>query len=452
MSEYHLFEEHLDPVFFADTEKIAAKPTRTRTIKGMLPSISVLGLPFTNGTMEDVIYAIDTMVREKKSFHQVATANVNFVVRAMKDPMLRDILRSSSIVTADGMPLVWVSKLFGTALKERVAGSDMVPLIAKLSAERGYRIFILGGETKSSMIATERLKEMYPGLQIVGCYAPPMEHEIEMDHARIIAQIQKAKTDILLVAFGNPKQEKWIAMHRNVLQIPVAIGIGGSLNFIAGTTRRAPRLIQKLGLEWMHRLLSEPRRLGKRYGNDGFQFGRYIALHILSHLRQKRALQAKPGAYEVHLRDNVTVLQMKGSFEGDAVERFGFELQEAISERRSIVINLLYTSQVSSEALGAMISGHSQLRALGCHLWLAGVPRHLERFFDRLQLGDLFPRAITAADAVARINATRSLRVQSCEVPLRNLLTRLSEMEDQINNPEPSVSSTPAEHANVAVA
>jgi len=400
-----------------------------------LSSISILGLPFTNGTMSDFIRAIDKLIAEKKSFHQIATANVNFVVTAMKDPLLRDILRTCSIVTADGMPLVWVSRFFGAKLKERVSGSDLVPRLAELAAARGYRIFILGGETYSSTKAAERLKEMYPGLQIVGCYAPPVEHEFEMDHAHIIAQIHKAKTDILMVAFGNPKQEKWIAMHRNVLKVSVAIGIGGSLNFIAGSTKRAPMIMQKLGIEWIHRVMDEPQRLFKRYISDGAQFARYLAVHVVSHLQQRRAIQSRPGAYEVHLRENVTVMQVKGSLDGKAVERLNFEIQEAVSERRSMIINMLYTSRISSDALGSMISGRSQLKALGCDLWIAAVPRHLDRFFDRLQVQHLFPRAITAADAVARIVAVRSLGVQTCEVPLRNLLTRLSEIEDQIVTP-----------------
>jgi N-acetylglucosaminyldiphosphoundecaprenol N-acetyl-beta-D-mannosaminyltransferase len=180
------------------------------------------------------------------------------------------------MVLPDGAPMLWASTLFGTPLKERVTGIDLIPELAKLSAQRGYGIFLLGSSEESSKRAAEVLEERFPGVQIVGRVSPEVQPLHEMDNEELLRQIEAANPAILLVAFGNPKQEIWIHRHRNRLTVPVAIGIGGALDMIAGTVKRAPHWIQKVGLEWCFRMMQEPLRLLPRYARD--------AAALLSHL------------------------------------------------------------------------------------------------------------------------------------------------------------------------
>src|SRR5262249_32677262 len=155
-----------------------------------------------------------------------------------------------------------------TGLRERVAGSDLVPKLAGIAARQGYRVFMLGGREDVAKKAKEQLEQDHPGLQIVGCVSPPIASIVEMDNEAIIGQIEAAKPDILLVAFGNPKQKKWIHMHRNRLAVPVCVGVGATFDFIAGEFTRAPVWVQRTGMEWFHRLCQDPGRLTKRYAMD----------------------------------------------------------------------------------------------------------------------------------------------------------------------------------------
>ena len=182
--------------------------------------------------------------------------------------------------------MLWASILFGRPLKERVTGVDLIPELAKLSAERGYRIFMLGSEEKNSKQAADVLEQRYPGVQIVERYSPPVKPLEQMDDQDILQRIHLAKPDILLVAFGNPKQELWIDRNRERLNVPVMIGIGGSLDMIAGSLRRAPRMIQKLQLEWMFRMFQEPRRLFPRYARDFRALVEHLPAAIVATWRQ----------------------------------------------------------------------------------------------------------------------------------------------------------------------
>ena len=215
-------------------------------------SVAVLGVPFNNVTMDEAVKIIEEKI-EDGGCHQVATANVDFLMHAIRDEELRNILCACSLVVPDGMPILWSARLMGTPLKERVCGIDLVPRLAELSARRGYSIYFLGASEKSSQRAAEILEQRYPGLRIAGRYSPPVRPLEKMNHEEILERIERARPDILLVAFGNPKQEKWLSMHRDRLKVPVSIGIGGSLDMIAGKLNRAPRWMQKTGMEWIYR-------------------------------------------------------------------------------------------------------------------------------------------------------------------------------------------------------
>src|ERR1700760_151028 len=230
-------------------------------------SVAILGVPFHSVTIEEAIGFIEEKVDEG-GFHQIATANVDFLMNSMQDKELQKILFSCDLIVPDGMPVLWAAKLLGASLKERVCGVDLVPQLAKLCVRRHFSMFLLGASEKVSARAEENLKQRFPGLRIAGGYSPPVQPLEMMNHQEILDRIAAAKPDILLVAFGNPKQEKWLAMHRDQLNVPVCIGVGGSLDCVAGAVPRAPQWMRSSGLEWLYRVAQEPRRLLHRYVHD----------------------------------------------------------------------------------------------------------------------------------------------------------------------------------------
>ncbi|MGB5060032.1 MAG: WecB/TagA/CpsF family glycosyltransferase, partial [Candidatus Promineifilaceae bacterium] len=177
--------------------------------------IVILGVPIDDLNMAETLDRLDEFVvtgRETGKGHQVATVNADFVVKSMTDPELRYLLQEADLSTADGMPLVWGSRLLGVNLEGRVAGADMIPALAQRAAAKGYSIYFLGAAPGIAAKAAEILKEQNPDLIVAGVKSPPYSSVIDMDPA-IIAEIKAAQPDILLVAFGNPKQEKWIGMY-----------------------------------------------------------------------------------------------------------------------------------------------------------------------------------------------------------------------------------------------
>ncbi len=190
--------------------------------------------------------------------HQLVTINPEFVMTAQHDQEFRQIINHAALALPDGTGLLKAARFLKTTpLPERVPGSTLVAQLAEVSHQKGYRIYFLGAREGVAEKAVENLKVRYPNLKVAGCYAgsPAIE-----ENEAIVQRILPTRPDILLVAYGAPKQDKWIARNLDRLQIPVCIGVGGSFDFIAGTAKRAPLWVQRLDLEWLHRLLMQPWR------------------------------------------------------------------------------------------------------------------------------------------------------------------------------------------------
>ncbi len=246
----------------------------------MIASTQLAGVRIDSVDLDSAVALIESAVSDRSPI-QIATVNLDFLVRAQRSPELRRVLHSSELNVADGMPLVWLSRLAGRPLAGRTAGSDLVPLALSRLAARGARVFILGGERAVGVEAARRLVESYPGLVIAGQCEPPYTSIDRMPNRSIVRLIQAARPDVLLVALGNPKQELWIGRHRHLLGVSVAIGVGCTLDLIAGRSSRAPEWMQRSGLEWLFRLAQEPRRLFARYVTDSFWLARFAfgAMH-----------------------------------------------------------------------------------------------------------------------------------------------------------------------------
>ncbi len=190
--------------------------------------------------------------------HQICTTNSEFIVYAWRNRTFAQVLQRADLRVPDGIGVLWAARLFGVRLHERVTGSDGIYRICERAAPCGWRIFLLGAAPGVAARAAAILQHRYPGLDVVGTHSgsPSDDGWPEIHH-----QLQVTKPDVLFVAFGYPKQELWIDQHRAELPVTVAIGVGGAFDFVAGVTTRAPQWMQRLGLEWLHRLMRQPWRI-----------------------------------------------------------------------------------------------------------------------------------------------------------------------------------------------
>jgi N-acetylglucosaminyldiphosphoundecaprenol N-acetyl-beta-D-mannosaminyltransferase len=209
--------------------------------------------------------------------HQVVTVNLDFLSIAERNDDFRTLINSADLAVADGMPLVWLSRLRGESLSERVAGVELVDDSCELAAQTGHSVFLLGAAPGVAQTAGERLKERHPGLRIGGAYSPPMGPLKRKETDRMVRMIRAASPGFLFVALGAPRQDQWIRENLLELNVPVSMGVGCVFDLLAGVSSRAPEWMQTAGLEWAYRLVREPRRLWRRYIlNDLPLFGRLL--------------------------------------------------------------------------------------------------------------------------------------------------------------------------------
>lgn len=234
--------------------------------------VEMLGASFDALTLAQTLDLLVNYARGNRHVH-VITANVDHVVRLSRSEELRALYAAADLVVADGMPLIWASKLLGCPLPERVAGSDLFPRLCERAAEQGLSVYFLGGASGAAQRAAEVLVARHPLLRIAGLYCPPFGFESDpCECERIVGQIQSAAPDILFVGLGSPKQETWIHFNRARCGAKLCMGIGIAFSFLAGDVKRAPKWMQNLGLEWLHRVCQEPARLWRRYFIDDLAF------------------------------------------------------------------------------------------------------------------------------------------------------------------------------------
>ena len=294
----------------------------------------IAGIPIDNLGYNYAIHRIDGLVRrgrEKSISHYIATVNVDFLVKAIalfKSSTIQNellhTLRSADLVTADGAPIIWLSKLVGIPLRKRVTGADLLPKIAQLCCARNYSMFFLGGDTVSAKQATEKLISDNPELKIAGVLSPnvaisgkDLEASFIQDEI-LVEQINNSGADVLALALGNPKQEIWFQRNRHKLNIPVTIGVGGTLNFISGAIKRAPKWMQNSGLEWIYRLFQEPTRLWKRYAVGSLKLGLLSIPIILNRIIQACVADRTQGEItSLTYRSNSTTQLQRVCFKGN---------------------------------------------------------------------------------------------------------------------------------------
>ncbi len=248
----------------------------------MRPPALLFGVPIDDLTMVETLDLIEALIRDGRNSgrtHQIATVNVDFLVNALADPAVRGMLQHADVNLADGKPVVWGARMAGMPLRERVAGADLVPELATRAATAGMRVHLFGSAAGVAERACALLVGQHPGARITAASGPFVRDVVDMPGS-VLDEIAEIDPDVLCVALGNPKQERFIQAHRERLGTPVMIGIGGSLDMLVGDRRRAPKWAQNTGFEWVFRALQEPGRLGRRYAHDGVVFGPSLARYV----------------------------------------------------------------------------------------------------------------------------------------------------------------------------
>lgn len=262
-----------------DTRTTGGRRTHVPVTHAANQKVRLFGIDIDALRMPEAVACVRSWIdRNDGTCRYVVTPNVQHAVMFQQNQELQSAYHDAGLVLADGMPIVLASRLLGRGLPERVTGSDLVPaMFAAANAENGFRVFLLGAAPGVADRAAANIQRQWPNIAVVGTYSPPLGFERdEAENRHIIEMVNAAAPDVLIVGLGAPKQELWTHRHFQQLDASVALCVGATIDFLAGEKRRAPQWMQKLGLEWLFRCLSEPRRLARRYARDAWLFPQLV--------------------------------------------------------------------------------------------------------------------------------------------------------------------------------
>lgn len=376
--------------------------------------IAIMGIPIDNLNMAESVHKILDLIDAYKNDHiprYIGTLNVDFLVNThtiswnkVRHPELLRILRECSVATPDGTPIVWLSRLMQSPLKERVAGSDLFPHLAVALSTYKKSIFLLGGEEQVTKVAGVILEAIYPGLKIVGTATPyiyvegdNLENAQERDDL-LIEEINAAAPDVLIINLGNPKQEIWFERVKKKLKVPVSIGVGGSYDLTVGAIPRAPIWMQSIGFEWLYRFIHEPKRMWKRYIPGGFKFFLQAFPLVLYHringwLSKWKRDQSAAGAPRHPLlllsqHQTIALYQLPKILDGSHAEELLQMLKEAFSQD-AIIFDFSATRHITLEGLSGLIEMWEKAREAKRRILTLGVNGDLRFLLKLHRIWDL---------------------------------------------------------------
>lgn len=254
----------------------------------MSRQVSLFGMRIDALRMDEAVAQLFAWIESGERCRYVVTPNVQHAVMFQEHAGLREAYAHASLVVPDGAPVMLAARWLGRPLPERVPGSDLVPaLLAAAQMRGGLRVYLLGAAPGVGQRAAEVIGRCWPGVDVVGVHSPPLGFEKDEAYNRaLIDEINASRAQVLLVGLGAPKQELWVHRYRTALAVPVALCVGAAIDFLAGHKRRAPLWMRRIGLEWLHRLATEPRRLWRRYARDAWRFPRLVWREWLAARRQ----------------------------------------------------------------------------------------------------------------------------------------------------------------------
>jgi N-acetylglucosaminyldiphosphoundecaprenol N-acetyl-beta-D-mannosaminyltransferase len=249
----------------------------------MSPRAEVLGCTIDRLDLTETLDAVEQVVASGQ-YTQHMSINASKLVTMHDDVKMKEIIGDCGLVNADGQSVVWASRLLGDPLPERVAGIDLMGALLGLAEQRGYRVYFLGARAEVLEQAIARIRERHPALEVAGARDGYFTDE---DAPAVCAAIHTSRADLLFVAMTSPRKEYFLGEYGPDLGVPFVMGVGGSIDVIAGVTRRAPVVLQRLGLEWLFRLLQEPRRMFKRYAVTNTRFAMLVGRALLARTRHE---------------------------------------------------------------------------------------------------------------------------------------------------------------------
>jgi len=217
----------------------------------------------------------------KKQKKYICVCPVSTIMECERDEKVLTSVNGADLVTPDGMPVVWLGRLHGHKHIRRVYGPELMSMICAISAKKGYRVYFYGATQNVLDKLRKNLTAKYPGLTVSGMFAPPFRQLSEDEDKKAVEEINRSNSDIIWVGLGSPKQDLWMRKHRQAINAPVMVGVGAAFDFLAGTKPQAPHWMRQSGLEWLFRLVTEPKRLWRRYLIDNFLFIYYLAIEAV---------------------------------------------------------------------------------------------------------------------------------------------------------------------------
>jgi N-acetylglucosaminyldiphosphoundecaprenol N-acetyl-beta-D-mannosaminyltransferase len=346
----------------------------------------VLGIPIDAIEMTEMLGALRSAAGHASPF-LVSTPNLNFLVNSRSNPEFRESLLRSNLCPTDGAPIVWISRLLGIPIKNRIAGSDIFEALKTHPASgRPLRIFVFGGTEKVVSTLSRRLNSEGSGLTCVGWVCPGFVSVEELSADHFIDQINASAADFLVVALGAIKGQQWLLRNHGRLQIPLRCHLGATINFQAGAIKRAPDIVQKLGLEWLWRIKEEPYLFG-RYWHDGSMLLRLLLTHILplamsSRLQGSRARRRHDFVIVPVQNVKRVTLQLSGDATAKSVPEAISAFRQAIAGGRPVEVNMSRVSRVDPRFFGLLLMLRKTLKDNGLTLTFVGISAALARQFE----------------------------------------------------------------------
>jgi N-acetylglucosaminyldiphosphoundecaprenol N-acetyl-beta-D-mannosaminyltransferase len=354
----------------------------------------ILGIPIDVIEMAEVVRRIEIAADGPSPF-VISTPNLNFLVTSLKDPEFRESLLMSDLCTADGMPIVWIARLMGIPIKGRVAGSDIFPALkTRADTSRSLKVFFFGANEKVVSTVASALQANSSTLTCVGWACPGFGTVEDMSSDRFISDINASNADFVVAALGAQKGQLWLKRNHHRLRVPIRAHLGATINFEAGTVKRAPGLLRKLGLEWLWRIAQEP-HLWSRYGRDGGVLLRLLSTRVLplaigTRLQSwKRTQKGHNLVIEVVQAPDLVTVGLSGAATADQVGTAIHYFGEALAAKKRIAIDLARTSGIDARFLGLLLMVRKQLRAEGRDLEFKGVSPIMARIFRINEIGYL---------------------------------------------------------------
>jgi N-acetylglucosaminyldiphosphoundecaprenol N-acetyl-beta-D-mannosaminyltransferase len=367
--------------------------TRDGTVSAAIPIddlsrdvYGLLGVPIDAVDMATVLFQIKLATANELEF-LISTANLNFLTTSLSNPDFRESLLSSDLCTADGVAIVWLGRLLGIPLRERIAGADIFESLksAQTVADR-LKVFLIGGEEGVAAGACQKLNSENTKILCVGTFYPGFGSIEDMSTPPIFQTINNSGADFLAVALGAQRGQAWLLRNHHAIQVPVRVHLGATINFQAGIIKRAPIILQKCGLEWLWRIKEEP-KLWRRYWNDGKVLLALLLNHVvpLLLLRVWDQLKLKNERQDLQVRlindhDFVTI-ELSGAATKDTVTKAVAEFKAAVGASKNVTINFANTRQIDARFLGLILMLNKQLKKHGHRLGFTGVSSRIGRRF-----------------------------------------------------------------------